>query len=280
MNNFTGESLERAFLPCYPFTYYMYLELLQDLGLSKNEAEIYESLLEVGEASVTKIATTTGINRRNVYDVLKRMEDKGLVFPILQSKENVYKAVDPGRLMEILKEKETQLGTAMSGLEKLYRSTPRDNEVYIYKGPEGWKNYMRDMIRVGEPGYFIGAKGGWLDERVKHFFPKFEKATKKKGIQFYHLFDYEVRDEYPQILKHVTKNYKFLPKGYSSSAAIDIFGDHVNIISDISLGAFEEDFSFTVIVNKQIADGMRTWFKYMWDFAPDMKGNKPGKLQI
>jgi len=38
------------------------------------------------------------------------------------------------------------------------------------------------------------------------------------------------------------------------------------------LGGFEEeDFSFTVIVNQQIADSFRVWFHYMWDFCPNIK---------
>ena len=145
--------------------------------------------------------------------------------------------------------------------------------MYVYKGLEGWKNYMRDMVRVGQPTYFIGAKGAWLDERVKYFYPQFYKETQRKKIRFYHLFDWEVRDKFPKILKYVKKDYKFLPKGYSApGGAVDIFGDHVNIISNMRLGGFEEeDFSFTVIVNQQIADSFRVWFHYMWDFCPKIK---------
>jgi sugar-specific transcriptional regulator TrmB len=248
----------------------MHIELLQNLGLSKNEAEIYEALLELGEAGVSKIASTTKINRRNIYDVLQRLMDKGLVFPLLQKGENLYKPSDPGKLMEIVTEKEQMLKHSMPNLEKLYRSTPKDNEVYIYKGPEGWKNYMRDMLRIGEPAYFIGAKGAWLDERVKNFFPQFYREAKHK-IEFRHLFDHEVKTEFPDILKFVGKNYRFLPKGYSAPGAIDIFGDHVNILSNIHLGGFDEDFSFTVIVNDHIADSFRIWFEFMWNACPQIK---------
>lgn len=250
----------------------MHLELLQNLGLSKNEAEIYEALLELGEATVSTISTKTNINRRNVYDVLNRMMDKGLAFVLIQKGENHYKAVDPGRLREMLKEKEDMLDKSFSSLEKLYHSHPKDNEIYIYKGPEGWKNYMRDMLRIGEPAYFIAAKGAWLDERVKNFYPQFIKQAQKQNLKFSHLFDFEVKKDFPQILPYVGKEYKFLPKEYSAPAAIDIFGDHVNILSNIMLGGFTEDFSFTVIVNRQIADAFRIWFKFMWDFCPPIKG--------
>lgn len=245
----------------------MFVELFQNLGLSKNEAEIYEALLELGEASVSKISSKTNVNRRNVYDVLHRLIDKGLVFPLLQKGETLYKPTEPSKLMEGLKEKEQRLEHTLPELEKLYRSRPKENEVYIYKGPEGWKNYMRDMLRIGKPAYFIAAKGAWLDERVKHFFPQFYKEAKRKNIAFKHLFDYEVKSQFPQILKYVGKQYRFLPKGYSAPGAIDIFGDQVNILSNIHLGGFDEEFSFTVIVNEQIAESFRIWFKLLWDKA-------------
>lgn len=246
----------------------MYSEIFQQLGLAQNEAKIYETLLREGESAVGNISTKSKVHRRNVYDSLNRLIEKGLVFEILQKNENRYQAVDPRKLMEMIKEKENSLSKIMPNLEKLYKGSPHKEEVYIYRGAEGWKNYMSDMIRIGEDAYFIGAKGAWLDHRVRNFFPQFVKETKKKNMKFYHLFDHEVKTQCPQILPFVGNNYKFLPKGYSAPAAIDIFGDHVNILSGIQIGGFVEEFSFTVIVNQQVADAFRIWFKFMWDFCP------------
>jgi len=195
--------------------------------------------------------------------------EKGVVFEVLSYKENLYQAVDPHKFLEFIEEKRTALERAMPHLQSLYKSTPRKNEVYVYRGPEGWKNYMRDILRIEEDFYCIGAKGAWLDERVQHFFPQFQNEMIKKKITSYHLFDHEVKSECPEILKHVGKHYKFLPKEYSSPASIDIFGDHVNILSDIHIGRMGEEFSFHVIVNEQIADAFRTWFRLMYDFCPN-----------
>lgn len=246
----------------------MYSELLEQLGLAKNEARIYETVLTEGESSVGHIAAKSKVHRRNVYDSLRRLIEKGLIFEILQRNENHYQAVEPRKLMDLVQEKQEMLAKVMPALENLYKSTPHQEEVYIYRGPEGWKNYMRDMLRIGQDAYFIGAKGAWLDTRVKHFFPQFAKEAEKKQLKFYHLFDHEIKTAFPEILKHAGKNYKFLPKGYSTKAAVDIFGDHVNIISHIKIGGLEEEFSLTVIVNPLIAEAFRIWFRLMWDFCP------------
>jgi len=248
----------------------MYLELFQKLGLVKNEARIYETLLRVGESSVGHISTKSSVHRRNVYDTLNRLMEKGLVFEIVAPKENRYQAVHPDKLMELIDEKKTVLESAMPALNKLYKTKPHEEEVCVYRGPEGWKNYMSDMVRVGGDVYFIAAKGGWLDERVKHFFPMFEKEAEKKGMKYFHLFDHEVKEGCKEIIPHVGGSYKFLPKVYSTSVAVDIFGDRVNIISGMKLGGLKEDFAFTVIVNKEIAEAYRTWFQFMWDFCPEV----------
>ena len=249
----------------------MFYLIFEQLGLSKNEGKIYETLLEEGEASVSTIAKKANIHRRNVYDSIQRLIEKGLVFEIIQSAESRYQAVDPNKLMEMIQEKEQLLAKIMPQLQETYSKTPHKNEVYIYRGPEGWKNYMRDMMRIADEAYFIGAKGAWLDARVQNFFPQFIKETQKKKMKFYHLFDHEVKTQCPQILPFVGGNYKFFPKGYSAPAAVDIFGDHVNILSGIQIGGFVEEFSFTVIVNQQIADAFRIWFKFMYDFCPKEK---------
>lgn len=245
----------------------MHTEILEQLGLAKNEAKIYEVMLNINDFSVSKISAKTGIHRRNVYDSLARLREKGLVFEIFIKNETKYKAVNPDKLQELVQEKQDILQKIMPDLKNLYQTNESKNEVYIYKGAEGWKNYMRDMIITGEEAYFLGAKGGWLDPRVKHYFPKFEQDVKDKNITFYHLFDEEVKNKFPQILEHIQDNYKFLPAKFSTNIAIDIFGDRVHIISKMYLGKLDDDFSVTVIRNKSIAEGFKTYFWLIWNFV-------------
>jgi hypothetical protein len=135
---------------------------------------------------------------------------------------------------------------------------------------------MRDIIRVGQAFYSIGAQGAWLDERVKSFFPGFADQIKKKKIEMQHLFDYEVLESGHPILQQVGKKYKFLPKEYGTTSGIDIFGDRVNIMHQQHLGKVgaDNEIVFTVIQNQNLADSFRTWFQYMWDMCPDTKKKK------
>ncbi len=93
----------------------------------------------------------------------------------------------------------------------------------------------------------------------------------RKQIKCYHIFDHEVKTDCPEILPYVGEDYRFFPPGQSTKVAVDIFGDRINILSNLNPGGFDEDFSFTVIVNAQIAEAFRTWFEFMYQACPEVK---------
>lgn len=243
----------------------MKFPILQDIGLSPNEAQIYEVLLELKEAGAGEISTRSSVHRRNVYDVLQRLLEKGLVYQVFAGSETNYRAVDPGKLGEFLSEKQEKLASAMPQLEQLFRGAARSEEAYIYKGVEGMKNYLRDLLRVGEDAYFIGAKGLWFDPRLETFLRSFLREAERKGITYHHLFDAEVITVLPHIPTMVKPPYRFLPKEYSTHSMIDIFGDRVVMFTGAGLAKIEDDMTLFVLVSRPLADSYRTWFQLIWD---------------
>lgn len=247
----------------------MYQELLQKVGLSLNEARVYEAMLLTGEANVNKISIRSKVHRRNVYDSLHKLIEKGLASETFVKGEKFFKATDPERLKQIIKEKETALDSSLLDMKKLYLSVQPDAEAYFFKGIEGFKNYLQAILEQKQTVYFIGAKAFWLDPRLQHYIAHFDKERRKLGIKFVHLFDYEVKEQQPEILKLVGKPYKFLPKKYSSSTAVDIFGDYVVTFVGVKSGElYEEPLQF-VLKSKLLADGYRKYFQFMWDNCKD-----------
>ncbi|MDD5050281.1 MAG: helix-turn-helix domain-containing protein [Candidatus Pacebacteria bacterium] len=242
-----------------------YTDLFSKLDLSKNESKIYESLLIEGESPIGHIATKSNINRRNVYDSMNRLIEKGLVFEILQKNENRYKAVDPRKLMEVLKEKETELQKVMPDLEELYNGKPHEEDVYVYRGIEGWKNFMRDILRIGQDAYVIGGKGAWADPKIANFLKEFLKEADKKGLKTHALYDIEIQKTNHPILSLINREHRFLPEGFSSPSTVTVFGNQVVVQSGFKIGQINENATCTVIVNEFIAETFRTWFKFMWE---------------
>ena len=238
--------------------------VLQKLGLAKNEAQIYHLLLQRGEQNVSQLSERSSIHRRNVYDSLRRLSQRGLVIEIQEKRESFFQAVDPENLQDIINEKNSALSTVMPEMTKLFRRTPPQQATLIYRGIEGWKNCMRDIIRIGEDYYCIAGKGGWMDSRLTGFFPNFIRDLNAAKIKCHVLFDYEVKKNEHPITQHVGDNYRFLPKDCLSTASVEIFGDRVCLVTNIHYGGLEDEFYFTVIANQELADGFKSWFSVMW----------------
>ena len=243
----------------------MYENILRNTGLSLNEARVYEAMLYAGEASVSTLSIRSKVHRRNVYDALNKLIEKGLASETFVKGEKLFKPIDPERLREIVHERETALDAFLPQMRKLYKSVEPETEAYFFKGIEGFKSYLQAILEQKQTVYFIGAKAFWLDPRLQHYVTHFDGERKKLGITFMHLFDYEVKEQKPEILKLVGKPYKFLPKQYSSMTAVDIFGDYVVTFVGVKPGELSDEPLQFVLKSKLLADGYRKFFQFMWD---------------
>ncbi|MBT5739593.1 hypothetical protein HOI26_00700 [Candidatus Woesearchaeota archaeon] len=165
----------------------------------------------------------------------------------------------------MIKEKEQMLDTVLPDMKSLYKAVEPKAEAYFFRGVEGFKSYLQMILEQKETVYFIGAKAFWLDPRLQHYLRHFDKQRKEKGIKFMHLFDHEVKQKTPAILKTVGKPYKFLPPKYSSATAVDIFGDYVVTFAGAEPGRLQEEPLQFVLKSKILADGYRKFFQFMWD---------------
>jgi len=244
----------------------MYEDILRTLELSPNEAKIYEALLDLGESSISEVSVAANIHRRNAYDAISRLIEKGLCFQIFSSKDNRYSPVDPDKLTELLSEKSQKLQNILPVLKKKFQAKAAPEEAYIYRGLEGQKNILRDMLRVGQDSYVIGAKGGWFDPRLEASRTAFFKEAIRKKMKFIQLFDFDIKTQFADLPKKFPGElqYRFLPKEYSTNSVIHIFGDYVINYTGLTIGKINDDTVFFVVHSKDLAESYRKWFWYMW----------------
>lgn len=67
--------------------------------------------------------------------------------------------------MGLVKDKEDMLQKELPEMEKQFRKTSSHEQAYAYKGIQGFRNYMQDILDVGEDVFCISSKDGWADIR-------------------------------------------------------------------------------------------------------------------
>jgi sugar-specific transcriptional regulator TrmB len=84
-------------------------EFLRSIGIGKNEAEIYVSLVKEGAMTVLEISKITKIHRSNIYEAIDNLIKQGIVWEAHHSQKKVFCARPPLSLVEYLKQKEVEL---------------------------------------------------------------------------------------------------------------------------------------------------------------------------
>lgn len=117
------------------------LELeLRKLDLTEKEVKIYLAGLELGPCSVQKIAELVNVARPTTYEIIKRLEKKGLFEEGKEKKKKFFSARSPENILGLLRtqkreleEKEREFVRIISTLESKYSK----EQVKIFNGKEG-----------------------------------------------------------------------------------------------------------------------------------------------
>lgn len=245
-----------------------YIQNLIELGLTLNEARIYYALIKIKRGSIDEISKSADIHRRNVYDTLERLQQKGLITQVVSSKTLLFSPVDPEKLNEIVESQQKSLTSILPGLNKLYNEDPLPQTAVVYKGVGGLRSYIRLVLKTNQNNYTIGGKGSWFDPRIRKFATSAGKKWAQSKKVSWTIYDAKI-EQCPEVLKHVGGKYKFLPEKHSSNSQIDIFGDYVATYSGISPKGFDDEISIFVLKDRQMAKDYKKWFKLLWELLPN-----------
>ena len=75
---------------------------LQRIGFTKNEADVYLALLQLGSATAGEVAKAAQVKRTTTYDVLRDLMQKGLATGVQRQGDCVYMGEAPERLQSLL----------------------------------------------------------------------------------------------------------------------------------------------------------------------------------
>lgn len=239
---------------------------LESLGISERESKVYLALLDIGPTTTSKIIRKTGISSSKIYDVLEKLEHKGLVTYILKNKKKEFHPANPKKLFDLLKEKESTINEILPNLQRLYQNTAEEIQAEIYTGKEGIKAIFEDILKEGKEWYALGVSGKaafTLPYYMPHFYNKMQKKKIKLSILF---IDSETTKRQKEDLKKY-KNIKtkFLTKQIRNLMVIFVYNDKVAVIP------ITETVEMTplaiLIKSKESAESYRDYFKWLWEIC-------------
>jgi HTH-type transcriptional regulator, sugar sensing transcriptional regulator len=232
----------------------MNTNLLEEFGLTKSESKVYLALIDNSPCRAGLLTRKTGIHRRNVYDAIERLIQRGLVSYIKENNVMVYSAVEPNRLLEILKEKEANVEAIIPELQQKFNAIQEKKGTTFFRGKQALKSIFDDQIKEGGEILILGACP-FAKNIVKYYFSKYDNERKRKNIKVKAIFTSKVNEKIP------LAEIKYLSSQFNSPSATNIYGDKVAII------LWTEE-PFAILINqKEIADSYREYFEILWKTA-------------
>jgi sugar-specific transcriptional regulator TrmB len=237
---------------------------LTALGLDEKEQRFYLAALELGTASVTVIAARADVSRTNGYDLVQRLQKRGLVNQI-EGDGGVRQVVaeDPGALIQEWDRTRTILDGLVPELRSLYNGPKFKPRVRLYEGSEGirrayWETLecrskvlhgilsMHELLEVPGPD--------WMQEYID--------ARVERGIQLkvVRSFERDIKSIWPNSSKD-ERELRYAPAHIKLNMTMYIYDEKVLYIS-----SKQENYAL-VIESGELSSMNNALFEGLWTIS-------------
>jgi len=238
----------------------MNIEILKQVGLTNTEIKIYLALFELGPSLASKIAGKASVERAVTYHILENLIKKGIVGYVIKENRKYFSSTNPEKLLDLLKEKEIAVKEIIPELKRLRLPLKEEPSIEVYKGKEGLKTVLNDVLDEKKDYLIIGYTGA-AERLVKYWFAHWQRRRVKLRIKRKVLFPFLMKGQ--ESLKYPLTQSKFLPKNYSTPASTLIYGtDKILIFLPI-----QEDFTGIVIKSKEVWNSYKNTFDILWKMS-------------
>ena len=163
-------------------------EVLEKIGLTRNQSFVYLSLLKLGSTTAQYIIKESGLHSSRVYDSLEKLQELGLASYVVKDFKKYFQAVEPEKLLDYVDEQKEAVKQVLPQLKQLEGIKKEEINASVYKGKEGLKTILSMILKDRQDWYVLGAKGLIISE-LTYFMPNFEKERRKRKIRIIRIFD-------------------------------------------------------------------------------------------
>lgn len=242
---------------------------LQQLGFSEKEAAVYIACLDLGAVSaVSTIASRAKLQRTTAYDILRNLEQKGVVIAVKSKKNRYYEALPPEKVIAYLKEQSAKYARlALDAQEMLPQLNARRRShedrprVYFYEGEDGLRRvYEETLSSTGE--ILAYACDQTNQESLPWYFPKYYKRRAAKKIPIRAIFpDSQKNRDRHALDKEELRESRLVPRELLNFTPEINFFDNKIMIAD-----WKEKLGI-IIESREIAKAFKQTFELAWEAA-------------
>ncbi|MFH1212389.1 MAG: helix-turn-helix domain-containing protein [Candidatus Woesearchaeota archaeon] len=243
----------------------MDISIFEDIGLTKREINVYLALLGLGSTTIGAILEKTRIPSSKIYEVLNRLQDKGLVSHVKIDNKRHYQSSDPNSILTFLDEKRNSISEVLPQLIEKQKFAKKKQSVEIYEGQKAIMNLLRNIIQDAKPKESYLAFTHTSEHEVKTinlFYKNFIKKRIDKKLDIRLLANSHQK-------KMFQKNYssyeiqktKMRFTNFDFPHGMTIFRDYVITIT------WEKNPTAIKIKSEQIAEEFRNFFLQLWKIS-------------
>lgn len=226
--------------------------LLRQLGLSKNAALVYLSLLNLGPASIARISAESGVQRPLVYKVLPELLSMGLAAKAPRGKRTHYSALSPARLRNLHRTLDAHLDLALPALEERFLASGARPHITYLEGRAGIVSVYEDIIEtLPKEGIFYRYSSGSKTKKHEYYVPKDYRAKRDaKKLERYVITNKQTASKKSSRLERAVKvipegsdlfTYNITQLIYGTKVAfVDYNTESAIIIENPVIAAFQE----------------------------------------
>lgn len=240
--------------------------ILKSIGFDDKEADVYLTLLAWKSSIVKDLSKATELPRTTLYFILDRLQEKGFVSMVEHGKVQMYVAEEPQKLVEHMRERQTQykrleqqLESVMPALMSLGTATAFSPKVKMLYGMDGLKQTYQEIL----PHEFLGL----LNPAV--MYKSFGMTTPE--LLFDNKINMRGRDLIVQgeFTEKFTKDlaqtdmytYRLLPP------TTKFFSDVLIWENKTALFSYDAQHTVIQIESTELTGMFRSWFETMWDIS-------------
>lgn len=246
----------------------MKTDVLEHVGLTRNESIVYLTLLQLGTSRTGAILKRSGLNSGKIYEILESLKIKGLLSESVVNGVKHFTAAPPSELLTYIDQQkqkvqhdEQQIRALLPDLEKLRTLARKEVQAAVYTGFRGIRTAADQALAEMNSDADIVAMGitAHKEKKFNEFWKQWSKKRIDRKIRARHLFS--ERSGYYDAFKMLRFTEARVLTALTP-VAVDVFGlDKVLILN------YEEPASCILIQDKNTAASFRQFFEQLWKIA-------------